>query len=68
MTGQSTWEEIRERIKDTPEFLALDAEDNRKLAFEKQLLRVKEKEEGGSRERDRERDRDRDRDHKHPRS
>ncbi|KAK9330254.1 hypothetical protein V1520DRAFT_341037 [Lipomyces starkeyi] len=68
MTGQSTWEEIRDRIKDTPEFLALDSEDNRKLAFEKQLVRVKEKEEGGSRERDRERDRDRDRDHKHPRS
>ncbi|KAK9369115.1 hypothetical protein V1509DRAFT_621173 [Lipomyces kononenkoae] len=74
MTGQSTWEEVRERIKDTPEFLALDSEDNRKLAFEKQLIRVKEKEEGGSHERDRERDRDRDyerdreRDHKHSRS
>ncbi|KAK9239918.1 hypothetical protein V1525DRAFT_338215 [Lipomyces kononenkoae] len=69
MTGQSTWEEIRERIQDTQEFLALDSEDNRKLAFEKQLIRVKEKEEGGSHERDRDRDRERDqRDHKHPRS
>ncbi|KAK9325594.1 hypothetical protein V1517DRAFT_313765 [Lipomyces orientalis] len=72
MTGQSTWEEIRERIKDTSEFLAVDSEENRKLAFEKQLIRVKEKEEGVSyereRDRDHHRDHEKDKDHKLPRS
>ncbi|KAK7207542.1 hypothetical protein BZA70DRAFT_271590 [Myxozyma melibiosi] len=41
MTAESTWEEIRERVKDTAEFAELE-EKERVVAFEKQLARTKE--------------------------
>lgn len=42
MTADSTWAEIRERIKDTEEFAAVEEESEREAAFERQLARVKE--------------------------
>ncbi|KAG4306351.1 hypothetical protein PORY_000339 [Pneumocystis oryctolagi] len=40
-----TWEDVRKRIEHTEEFLAIDSEENRELAFKKQMRRMKEKHE-----------------------
>ncbi|KAG4303123.1 hypothetical protein PCANB_000517 [Pneumocystis canis] len=40
-----TWLDVRKRIEHTEEFLAVDSEENRELAFKKQMRRLKEKHE-----------------------
>lgn len=38
-----TWADVRKRIEHTEEFLAVDSEENRELAFKKQMRRLREK-------------------------
>ncbi|KTW26987.1 hypothetical protein T552_02478 [Pneumocystis carinii B80] len=39
----STWSDVKKRIEHTEEFLAIESEEDRELAFKKQLRRLKEK-------------------------
>lgn len=57
-----SWDVIRPRIAKTEEFRALESEDLQKLAFDKVLKRLKEKEEDVERDRERRRARREDRD------
>ncbi|KAK9453573.1 hypothetical protein V1511DRAFT_505108 [Dipodascopsis uninucleata] len=45
ISHDSSWEEVRERIKNEPEYLALESEKHRIQAFEKHLARLKDKSE-----------------------
>ncbi|KAK9463128.1 uncharacterized protein V1516DRAFT_648466 [Lipomyces oligophaga] len=51
LTKDSTWEQVRETLKNEPEFLAIEDESDRLVAFEKQMVRVREDYERSKRKR-----------------
>ncbi|RPA82235.1 hypothetical protein BJ508DRAFT_414276 [Ascobolus immersus RN42] len=57
-----TWEQVRSRLENLEEFKALETEDLRRVAFDKHIRRLKEKQDEKRDRRDRDKDREKDRD------
>ena len=55
--SSDSWEQVRPRVEKSEEYRALESDDARKLAFEKVIKRLKEKDEDVDKDRDRRRSR-----------